>query len=187
MSFLRVTAVSGRAVEQIQQIQVPTGIHSTVRKLLNYLESLGSGGELANPRDDGDSEPPAMMIECLDAMGTASGTFTLTGVIATDAVSVNGVTFTAVASGATGNQFNIGGSDADTAQNLAEAISNSASDLIQDYVSTSADGSVVTIYSETDGIAGNTITIASADATIVASGARLTGGAEDPNGLMLEF
>ena len=46
-------------------------------------------------------------------------TLTLTGVVPTDSCVINGITYTAVASGATAFQFNIGGSDALTAANLA--------------------------------------------------------------------
>lgn len=47
---------------------------------------------------------------------------TLAGVIANDTVVINGRTFTCVASGATGNQFNVGGTDIVTATNLAASV-----------------------------------------------------------------
>jgi hypothetical protein len=106
----------------------------------------------------------------------ASGTFTGTSVIATDAISINGVTFTAVASGATGNQFNIGADDAETMANLAAAINASVTALVSGYVTASSALTVCTVTAALPGILGNAVTIASADATIVASGARLTGG-----------
>lgn len=108
----------------------------------------------------------------------ATGTFTLDTVIATDAVSINGVTFTCVASGATGNQFNVGASDTDTATALAAAINASSSALVSEHVTASSSAAVVTITALYGGTPGNAITIASADGTITASGARLTGGAD---------
>lgn len=108
----------------------------------------------------------------------ATGTFTTVSAVATDAITVNGVTFTAVASGATGNQFNIGANDAATATNIAAAINASATDLVSKHVTASAASNVVTITAVLPGHAGNAVTITSAVATITASGARLTGGTE---------
>lgn len=106
----------------------------------------------------------------------AAGTFVLTSVVATDVVTINGVSFTGIASGATGNQFNIGGDDTVTAANLVTAINASASALVSEHVLASSVGTTVTVTALRPGTAGNAITITSADATIVASGARLTGG-----------
>ena len=104
----------------------------------------------------------------------ATGTITLASHVATNTVTVNGVTFTAVASGATGNQYNVG-TDSVTAANLAAAINASVSPLVAGYVTAVANGAVVTISAVTPGLAGNVFTIAvSANGT--ASGARLTGG-----------
>lgn len=49
---------------------------------------------------------------------------TLNGVVAGDSLVINGVTFTAVAAGATGTQFNVGLSDDITATNLASVINS---------------------------------------------------------------
>lgn len=57
-----------------------------------------------------------------NVINPAYSTLTLAGVVATDTCVVNGVTYTCVASGATGNQFNIGASDTLTAANLAALI-----------------------------------------------------------------
>lgn len=106
----------------------------------------------------------------------ATGTFALDTVIATDAVSINGVAFTAVASGAVANQFNIGADDEETATNLAASINASVTALVTGVVTASAAAETVTITAVSPGTSGNLITIASADATITASGARLTAG-----------
>lgn len=106
----------------------------------------------------------------------ATGTFLLDTVIATDAVSINGVAFTAVNSGAGANQFNVGVSDAATATNLAASINASVTALVTGVVTASASAETVTVTAVSPGTSGNLITISSADATITASGARLTGG-----------
>lgn len=54
------------------------------------------------------------------------GSITLNGVIPGDYVTINGITFLAMASGATGTQFNVGATDALTAANLAIAINSSS-------------------------------------------------------------
>jgi hypothetical protein len=130
-------------------------------KLVDYMKSIASG-----------------MLSSKVVAGVnpakASGTFEGNTVIATDAIAINGTTFTAVSSGATGNQFNIGGDDAETMANLAAAIN--ASTDVNELVEATAEDEVVTITAKYPGILGNAITISSADATITASGARLSGG-----------
>lgn len=107
----------------------------------------------------------------------ASGTLTCTSVIATDACSVAGVTFTAVANGATPTdvQFKIGTSDATCAANLAAAITAKLPNVV---VATSALG-VVTVTAAVKGLIGNQIPLTTSDSTIVVSGALLTGGTEN--------
>lgn len=184
MSVLKLGLVTGRPVQQLEKLQIPGGKQAIGQKVLNFLQSLVTGTEIAADSDD----PPSLVIIIQDNEVRASGTFTLTSVVATNTVSVNGVTFTAIASGATGNQFNVGVSDILTAGNLASTIRNSVSPLIHDYVSVSNNGTnVVTIQAEEPGPSGNTMTISSGQGTIVASGARLTGGAPDPGELDLTF
>lgn len=182
-SKLILTVASGLSNSEAAKFQVPGGTHEIARRVLNYVESVQSGNQLAYSA----SVPPQIRIENQGSMVAASGTFTLTSVIATDAVSINGVTFTAVASGAGANQFNVGATDADTAVNLAAAINASVSALVSGYVTASAALTVVTVTSAFYGLAGNQTLIASADATIVASGARLAGGAADAAALSLNF
>lgn len=66
----------------------------------------------------------------------------LSAVVAGDQVVINGVAFTAVVSGATGTQFDVGGTDAITATNLA-AVINTNSSVAQ--VTATATGATVTI------------------------------------------
>lgn len=107
----------------------------------------------------------------------ASGTLTFDTLIATDVITINGVDFTCMASGATGNQFNVGGSDTLSAVAAAAAINASATALVSDHVVASAAGDVVTLTAKHPGKHGNLITIDSPDTTVTESGARLTGGA----------
>lgn len=147
-----------------QLVQAETGDRFLAgTKLMQYIRSLMGGARSAK------------VVVGVNA-AKASGTFTGTSVVATDAISINGVTFTAVANGATGNQFNIGADDDETMENLAAAINASVTALVSGYVTAEAAGDVVTVTAVEPGILGNCITIESADATIVASGARLTGG-----------
>lgn len=156
--------------------------HEAAQRILNFIQGLVTGSELGPT-----GSAPSIAISIEGQATAASGTFTLTSVIATDAVSINGVTFTAIASGATGNQFNVGVSDTATATNLAAAINASVTALIPGYVTATSLATVVTVTAVTKGISGNAITIASADGTIVASGARLAGGAADPTAKTLSF
>ena len=103
----------------------------------------------------------------------ATGTVTLSSHVATDIVTVNGIAFTCVASGATGNQYNVGGTDTLTAVELAAAL-NANTTLDGMIVATAASG-VVTLTSLIPGEIGNAVTIAiSAHGSV--SGARMAGG-----------
>lgn len=106
----------------------------------------------------------------------ASGTVTAAVAIAGNTVTINGVVFTGVASGAVGNQFNIGGTDAITATNIAAAINASVTAGVQGVVTAAAVGTVVTITAVQPGLTGNAISLASSGATLAVSGAKLTGG-----------
>ena len=106
----------------------------------------------------------AASLAVLAANTTDVQTITLDTVVPTDAVIVAGTTFTAVASGATGNQFNVGADDAETATNLAAKI-NALSG-----VSATADGAVVTVTADAPGLLVD-ITITSGDTTMVVASA----------------
>ncbi len=179
------TVASGLDNAEAVKLQTVTGKHEALRKVLNFVESVGSGSQLAYSRSG--AIPPSVVVANQASAVRASGTFTLTAVIATDAISINGVTFTAVASGAVANQFNVGVSDTATAVNLAAAINASVTALVSGYVTAAAVGTVVTVSSTDYGIMGNQTLIASAAGTIVASGAKLTGGLADAAALTLNF
>lgn len=169
------TAQSADTMEQLYQRSVSSK-YATVQAISDLAESMISGNQAGGP--------PTVISSIEGNAVRATGTLIGTSVVATDAISINGVTFTAVASGATGNQFNIGVNDAATMADLARSINASASALVSEQVTAAvttatATPSTLTVYSKSYGVFGNSVTLASADATIVASGARLTGGAAD--------
>jgi hypothetical protein len=146
--------------------------YSVVQSLVNLFSGLVGGCVKGSP--------PTVISSIEDYAVRASGTLTGTSVIATDAVVINGVTFAAVASGATGNQFNVGIDDDATMANLAAAINASVTALIAGYVTATSATNVVTVYSTNYGIYGNQVTMVSNDGPIVASGTgRLASGAAD--------
>jgi phage tail sheath gpL-like len=111
------------------------------------------------------------------AAARASGTATFVSVGAGDILTIDGVDFTCVASGATGNQFNVGANDTATAANCAAAINASTTAKVSGYVRATSSGAVVTITAIQSGNAGNMFTLAETSSTITVSGAFLTGGA----------
>lgn len=126
--------------------------------------------------------------------GYASGGYTLTGQpVAGETVTINGVVITARASGATGAEFNIGATFADTAANLA-ALINGTPDSADPYtsmpvygtaplagtgVTANAVGGVVTLHAVAPGTAGNAITTTETLTNATAAAATLTGGAAE--------
>lgn len=143
-----------------------------LRRVMNYLNSVAGGAKAATVD---------LQVSEGDAVA-ASGTITFSGVgQANDTVLINGVTFTAVASGATGDQWNVGASATASAAALAAAINASATALVSDNVSASADSGVVTITASKKGTLGNCVTIAEGVdglTHMAVSGARLTGGSD---------
>ena len=105
----------------------------------------------------------------------ASATWTLVSVIATDACTVCGVTFTFTSTPSAETDVEAdGASDTLDALALATAV-NAHSTVGSQVVATSALG-VVTITSLVKGVIGNAIEISDADTTITTSSATLTGG-----------
>ena len=149
-------------VDYLQPVTV-----TSKRTMSNYIEGISDGAyQMNNPQ--------------LGSIGavSATGTFTIAAgnLSANDTVTIGGVAFTAKASGATGNQFNIGGSATATATNCAAAVNASSSCL--GLVSASSALGVVTFTSIVPGIVGNQITLAKSATNGSVSGANLTSGAE---------
>lgn len=114
----------------------------------------------------------------LTEVGGAPATGTIT--IATqptdgDTVTVNGVAITFKTGSATGNQVVIGASTGATATALA-AFLNAASQAALSVATYTANASAVTVTYDVKGTAGNAFSLASGQASVTVSGAKLTGG-----------
>ncbi|MDE3038511.1 MAG: hypothetical protein KGJ21_08710 [Pseudomonadota bacterium] len=105
---------------------------------------------------------------------TGSITFTLNPT-ATNTIIVNSVTWTFVASGATGNQTNIQGSLSATMTQLASDLNASANSSIN-VSSYAGTATALTITYKTVGAAGNAFTLASGNPNAVVSGTTMSGG-----------
>lgn len=112
-----------------------------------------------------------------DAEDAATGTLTFSAQPAVDTtVTINGTAFTFKASGATGNQVNIGVSTAATVTALATALNASVVSGVAEATYLGA-GSVLNVTHDTEGHGGNAFTLAAAaGSNATASGATLTGG-----------
>lgn len=104
---------------------------------------------------------------------------TLASVVATNTIVIGGITLTAVNSGATNVQFNVGGSNTITAANLATAI-NANTSLDQTVQATSS-GAVVTISCKIPGTIGNLVTTTATGGTITVASV-LAGGTDGSSG-----
>jgi phage tail sheath gpL-like len=153
----------------IMQVADTSNTLLLINKLQNYLGSLATGVRSAS-----------VVTRVVAVQATGTITFSDTGA-ADDTVLINGVTFTAKASGATGNEWNVGASATLSAAALAAAINASATALVNEHVTASADSGVVTITAINAGHSGNAITIAEgvdSGTDMAVSGARLTGGTD---------
>jgi len=138
-----------------------------VQNLANWMDGVANGAR-------GNITVIANMGET-----AATATITSTGSAANDeTMVVNGVTFTGKTSGASGDQFNISGTVATQATNIAAAINASSSAGVASVTATSALG-VVTLTADVPGVVGNAMTLSEALANVVVSGANFTGGASD--------
>lgn len=119
-------------------------------------------------------------VDYFDTAVSASTTGTFTGdPTAGDTITINGVVFTARASGATGNEFNIGGTPTLNATNLAAAINASTTARIIGTVAASSSAGVVTFSSIVPGSVGLTTTITeSLDNFTLAATTFATGGTQ---------
>lgn len=106
----------------------------------------------------------------------ASATATLVSAVATNAVTINGVAFTAVASGASGNGWNIGGTDTISATNLAAAINGSTSAGVAGVVTATSALGVVTVTAVQSGLTGNSVTFTKTGSPITVTGSGFLAG-----------
>ena len=99
--------------------------------------------------------------------------------VATNTITINGTVFTAVASGATGAQFNIGASLSVTLDNIVTVLNASAvaGVALATYSKTDTNAALTAIY-DTRGEAGNAFTLATSVGTAVVTA--MAGGQEVP-------
>lgn len=192
MGVLKLSVSTARDASTLTSVfESVTGKHALTNRIVNFITAVMSGSELALSA----TVPPSIAISIQDNQVQATGSFQFSSFsTANDTILINGVTFTAVASGATGNQFNVGASASGQAVNLATAINGSVSGLVASYVTASGGQSgsngLCIITSAFYGLSGNQCTIAKgtdAGSVVTVSGARLTGGAEDPTAQTLNF
>lgn len=109
----------------------------------------------------------------------ATGTAVFASVVNTNTLVIGGVTITAVTSGATSVQFNVGGTDTITAANAVITIN--ALTTLNKVVQASSSGATITLVSLVPGTIGNLITLSAGGGTITV-GASLTGGTDGTKG-----
>lgn len=187
-STLLVTIITARANGWLSSnFETVGGNRAIAQRLANYVQSVMSGNESAY----NSSNPPSIALSIRGNAVAASGTVIFSAAAsADDQFIINGVTFTCVASGATGNQWNAGVTATATAANLVIAINASATALVSSQVSASSSVGTVTISSLAYGVSGNQCTIAKgtdAGSVMTVSGARLTLGAVDATAQTLNF
>lgn len=156
------------AIAEIEEA-IASASSSVVR---NAAASAQYGEDRNEPADYIAGNPPDTFPDFAAAVA-ATGTLTVvTNPAATETIAVAGTVFTFVASGATGNQINIGVDANATAAAIAAAVNALA------LVNASAATNVVTITAATAGVAGNSIALVNNGAKITRSGATLTGGSD---------
>lgn len=112
------------------------------------------------------------------AAGTGGNSIVLTSTDGTD-LAVSGAGTLTGGAAVANNQFDFGGTNAQTATALAAAINASTTDAINDFVTASVNSATVTVTAIAYGDEGNTITLASSNGTRLAvSAARLAGGTD---------
>lgn len=137
-------------------VRIPNGLRTLLRQLgidvnATSIPEIGASTDTASASGSlfarvaatkTVADGAAASLAVLAANTTDVKTITLNTVIPTDAVSVGETTFTAVASGATGNEFNVGTDDAETAVNLAAKITAMSG------ITATSDGVVVTVTAD---------------------------------------
>lgn len=140
-SIVRIQGTTNTSANSTLKNLSNVSIANAFRNLGSWFQQIGQGGANFNGK-------------VLTGVVQATGAVTFSGApTAAETLSIANVTFTARASGASGNEFNIGGTTTITATNLAAAI-NASANLSGKVTATSALG-VVTLTSVVGGLVGN--------------------------------
>lgn len=110
----------------------------------------------------------------------AAGTIRWSGNLAVgDTITINGVVFTAVASGATGAQFNIGGSLSATIDNIVTVLNASANGSVTPATYSKVNTDTLRAVHDAAGVAGNAFTLSALSSAVVVTlpDRNLSGGA----------
>ncbi len=158
MAVLKLAISSARDDSTLEgYFETAGGSREIGNRIVNYVSSVVSGNESAMSS----SIPPQIAISIQENEVRASATVTFSDhATANDTIIINGVTFTAKATGAGANEFNVGVSATASATNFAAAVNASVTALVAGYVTASSALGVVTVTSVFYGLAGNQATIA---------------------------
>jgi len=154
------------------------GAAALARQVQEVLSSMSSG-PLPISTTQAAPDPPSIMV--MDGITKATSAITFTGNGTNgDTVTINGQALTAVNSGATANQWNIGTSTATAAANLIACINASTTasavrQTVYAYVSPT-NSSIVVLSCLFGGVIGNLITVTKSSTSISAV-SNLSGGA----------
>ncbi len=136
-----------------------------LKRVANILRGMESGALLGNVK---------LTASTADAVA-ATGTFTLASVVATDAVTIAGVTFTFTSTPSLETDVEVDGAD-NTADAAALAAAINAHSTIKHIIYATSALAVVTLTCRVPGVIGNFIAISDADTTITTSASYLAGG-----------
>lgn len=183
-------------MSQLVVISITTGNESVATIQAKFLKSTSMPREEAQTILNYFAAAEGGLKQCsMDVQVNSGSAVAATGTItfssfstANDTILINGVTFTAVASGATGNQWNVKTTATLQAAEVVRAVNASATALVSGTVIASNVAGVVTftaaavvggVLVPSKGLLGNAVTLAKgtdAGSVMTVSGARLTGG-----------
>jgi len=147
------------------------------RKLINFIHGLTAGAR------SGVIKSGVVTSASADAVAASQTATFADAATAADTCTVNGVAFTARASGATGNEWNVSALGtaplraAADAASLAAVINASATDAVAGCVKASSAAGVVTITCLIPGVIGNSIPLVKSCSVLTLGGAALASGA----------
>lgn len=140
---------------------VATDPNLSVQRFANYLKGMTGGNYTSGI---------SMLMNINAVSATATLTISSTGPANSETFVINGTTFTARTSGASGNEFNISATPSVVAANIAAAVNASATALVTGSVVASSALGVVTFSALTPGTMGNALVLTeSLDNTVLAN------------------